>query len=317
MTAMDRVAFTFGDTKQAALYFDHVIPLFLMIEIISEHGIEVFRNASGSSEIPWGEYVLLRDRFLRFAPSSLLSSKSTELWAELNVTILSSLSSLAAVSPELRDTPLGQLSRMAPAAPEVLRRLNTLSRDMGVFARHLGIRKPMFAGDGVLFTQTNEGACDVLVKISGLNLVDTDSATLEQIEDFRKDKGAQRKLRRLRLFALENYEGRSASFIEDDLLQRIDEYEAEARRWSFKLKAAAAGMVFKSKFLAGGAGCSLVSALLGEPILSVVSVAVSAIAEFGNVAVELSRMKFAANEALGDNPVSYIVDAHKSLEDKI
>jgi hypothetical protein len=62
--------------------------------------------------------------------------------------------------------------------------------------------------------------------LSGIPLVDTSSASWEQILELRKDPDARAKLRNLRLFFHNNYQGKPATFVVDDLGRRLDEYTA-------------------------------------------------------------------------------------------
>jgi hypothetical protein len=313
----DRIAVSLADTKQAALYFDYVVPIFLVLDVAVEVGTE---NLVGLEERNYHASKLFRetrDKILRFVPPSLLEFDNFDRWGEINGVFYGELDDLRSYLPDLNALPISALSNYVSVEPEARRRMHQLNKKLKKFLRHLRIVDPVFAGGRTLFAEQTEPTADktydAFVKISGLQLIDTDSVTFDEIDEFRKDKEAIRKLRRLRLFAATNYDGKSVNYIEDDLLQRIDDYKAEVRRWSFKTKTAAAAMLFQSKLLAGGIGCSLVGALLDKPLISVASAAIGTIAEFGNVAVEVARMNFVASEALGDNPVSYIIDARKTL----
>jgi hypothetical protein len=56
---------------------------------------------------------------------------------------------------------------------------------------------------------------ELSLTIASLRLIDANCATLQQLLEFRKDPEAKTKLRRFRLFAYENYSGKSRAFIED------------------------------------------------------------------------------------------------------
>ena len=54
---------------------------------------------------------------------------------------------------------------------------------------------------------------DIAITMASLKLVDVGPATWEHVLEFRRDSDARDKLRRLRLFACENYSGKSKDFI--------------------------------------------------------------------------------------------------------
>lgn len=62
------------------------------------------------------------------------------------------------------------------------------------------------------------------VSLIGLSLIDTDEASWDQIIEFRKDKKSQMALRRLRIFFDKEYAGKSRHFIENDILMRLEAY---------------------------------------------------------------------------------------------
>jgi len=64
------------------------------------------------------------------------------------------------------------------------------------------------------------------ITLSKIPLIDVSRASWAQIMSLREDSEAQSRLRRLRLFMSETYVGKSRTFIEDDLHQRIETYES-------------------------------------------------------------------------------------------
>lgn len=93
---------------------------------------------------------------------------------------------------------------------------------------------------------------DIALSIASLRLVDTENISYEQLLEFRNDNEAKEKLRRLRLFAYENYQGKSRSFIEDDLMARISDYESTVKKWGFETKSAVMTALMDSKLVGGG-----------------------------------------------------------------
>jgi hypothetical protein len=247
-----------------------------------------------SRDIPWNEYAQIRDKYFRFFPKRLNDSAMLELWSDININIISGIGRLATMDPILMDVPLGSLDSV-PKSASAKRALKSIrhkwDRSLRSLVAGLHIENPSFSASKLLLATNTSPHADIMLTISGFELIDTKNATLEQIEAFREDPLARQKLRQLRLFALNDYSGKSPSYIQDDLLSKLDAYQREAKHWSFDTKRAAISMLFNSKFIAGGVGLSLIGALLQQPLISAASLSVGTLAEFGNIALEVSRMK--------------------------
>jgi hypothetical protein len=166
---------------------------------------------------------------------------------------------------------------------------------------------------GATMTNDDRDGADIAITITSLELVDAARCSWEQILEFRRDTEARDKLRRLRLFACDNYSGKTKDYIGDDILKRIADYQETVRRWGFETKYSALSMLLTSKLLAGSLTGSLVSVLFDAPVAAIASAAGGAGLEIGRIALELSKRKFALRTMLADNPVSYISYANRLL----
>ena len=161
--------------------------------------------------------------------------------------------------------------------------------------------------------QTSE---DVALTLLNAKVIDTSKCSWEQILEFREDANARQKLRRLRLFAYENYLGKSKEHVKEDILKRIDEASEAAERWGFETKMEALSMLLTSKVLAGGAAGSLASVLAGQPLVALLSVAGGAAIEAGRIGIEITKRHFTMRNMLKDNPVMFFSYAESKLKDK-
>jgi hypothetical protein len=93
--------------------------------------------------------------------------------------------------------------------------------------------------DAVVIEDKKRKEEDVTLVISSLKLIDVNKCEWDQLFEFRKDPGAMDKLRRLRLFAYENFTGKSRDFIEDKLLVSLRDYEIAVKEWGFTTSSAA------------------------------------------------------------------------------
>ncbi len=157
---------------------------------------------------------------------------------------------------------------------------------------------------------------DVALTLLNAKMIDTTNCSWEQILEFRKDEEARQKLRKLRLFAYENYAGKSENFVKEDILQKIEEAEETASRWGFETKVTAMSMLLTSKTLASGAAGSFVSILAGQPLAALLSGAGGAIIEAGRIGLEITRRRYALRNIIKDNPVMYFSYAESKLRSK-
>jgi hypothetical protein len=154
---------------------------------------------------------------------------------------------------------------------------------------------------------------DLSVTLSSAHLVDVESTPWEHILEFRSDPEAKRKLRRFRLFAYENYAGRSKAYVEDDILAKLDDYAETAKGWGFKTNVAALTSLFNSDLVKAGLAGSFAAALFNQPLIGISSLVGTAGVALGTVAVEIGKQSFAMREAMEENPVSYIAYAKEKL----
>ena len=304
---METIVFSFGDSKASSLYFDRVVPLGLILDSINEFGSDRFRDSFDSkSREHWDALIEARTKFDRLLPQELNDDQAfLNLLTDANMSVLIRIAEL--------EHPAAAVRLIGSSRASGSRKKRERDEQIQACIRRVNAVQPSFTANASLFYQSKSASDDVIVSISNLNLIDTEKITMEQIHAFREDPDARARLRRLRLFALQNYVGKSKSFIEDDLLNRVDEYEAEARRWSFETRNGTISMLFNSKFLAGAAGGGLIGALMASPALSLASLAAGTIAEFGRIGLDLSRRKFQEKEALRGNPVSFIAEGMKKV----
>ena len=159
----------------------------------------------------------------------------------------------------------------------------------------------------------NKESGDIALTISSLGLIDTQGVDFAQLFEFRKDTQAMERLRKLRLFAYENYTDKSRDFIEDDIMARIADYERAVKEWGFETTTGAINTVLDSKLIAGGVAGSFLSAYMQEPLLTIAATIGTAGIAIGKVAIDLGKQKIARNELMANNPVSYISYAREKL----
>lgn len=142
--------------------------------------------------------------------------------------------------------------------------------------------------------------------LSNLSLVDTALLSWDHILDIREDEKAHRKLRRLRLFLYEEHRNKDPSFVRDDLLQRIDDYQSAAKAMGVEMKEGALSAIF-SKDATLSAAVSLAALLSGHPVVAL-SAAVPLLAQLGKVSLELRGRRRSLLADLDCDPVAFLAD---------
>jgi len=163
---------------------------------------------------------------------------------------------------------------------------------------------------------TTSDTDDVAVTLTHLKLIDVGKASWEHILEFRRSAEAREKLRRLRLFAFENYQGLDRAFVEDDILQRLADHSQTIAEWGFETRRGALTALLSSKVLAGSIAGSVVSSLLGQPLPAVISAVGGIVLEIGSIALEIQKRCFQLRKLVRENPVTYIHDARKTLKNR-
>ena len=284
-------AISFGQTKEAVLYFDHVLPAFLAVDWIGH----------GGSFTPWPSGV--GDDIL---PKHILTKAGcAQRFAELNNEMFNVLRKhLLDTHPRLR--PPQDIA-------EIERSVNGIENTFATFVHDYGLTDlPIVTAPGQ--SADDESASTyAVVSLASLSLIDVANTPWDQIIEFRADPAARAKLRRLRLFASDNYAGRGADYVRDDLERRIGDYEDEVKRWGFQTRISTLSMLLSSKALTTAASGSVLAALFGAPAVAVAAAVGGAVIELGRVTLHVAEQRSSLGRRLHENPISYVIEARRAL----
>lgn len=159
-------------------------------------------------------------------------------------------------------------------------------------------------------TEMRRSQCDPSITLSKLNLIDASQAEWRQIIELRKDIESHRKLARLRLFIHKNYADCSFAYIEDDLSQRIEEYERVTRKFGLKTTLSSLSLLLDAKALQASAGAGLVAGLFGGPL---VGLSAAAAIEIGKIAVNIAEKHHDLKDWQSGHELAFIFDTKKVL----
>lgn len=173
-----------------------------------------------------------------------------------------------------------------------------------------GIGFDRFCVSVPLATGRGGSQSDPSITLSKLNLVDSSQAEWRQIIELRKDIKSHRKLARLRLFIHKNYADCSFAYIEDDLSQRIEEYERVTQKFGLKTILSSLSLLLDAKALQASAGAGLVAGLFGGPL---VGLSAAAAIEIGKVAVNIAEKRHDLKDWQSGHELAFIFDTKKAL----
>lgn len=174
------------------------------------------------------------------------------------------------------------------------------------FASALGVQNFSVS----LPTEATGSQTDPSLTLSNLQLIDATTADWRQILDVRKDKASRRKLARLRLFLHEDFQGKPTSFIEDDLLRRVDDYELTTKKFGFTTLTSSLGMLLDAKSLQTSAGVGVLAGFFGGTELGVLS---AAAIELGKVALNIAEKRHEMKHWQAGHEMAYVFETRERL----
>jgi hypothetical protein len=296
MGTYHKSAVAIGDLKNAALYFDTVVPVFVVAEFAREHDW----NLSTTKKI-----------FGDLLPREILTLRFAEVFAEINQRGFNHFAKLSIRKFGFEPSLKGLSQKEYDSIEE------DFVRAYFSFIEEFGLSNwPLATEDGPATSAMPDDEKDdalPLLTLSRLRLIDASKLPWEHIHEIRKDPIARDRLRRLRLFSFENYSGKARAFVEDDLQSRISDYEASARACGLETVQGALSLVLNSKLAAGAMAGGLVSALFGQPLTALVAGTAGAVLEVGGFVLELQKRRLAIEQLARENPVSYISYVQKRI----
>jgi hypothetical protein len=222
MFEYSKTALAYFGLKEALLYFPQVIPLTELVDFLHS-GVVKGKPKSGKEAVEFYEKVRLELLRAELLPTELRTEEFLQDRQHLHDAFA------RFVTDSLHDA----------ATFLHLRILEDAMRRLGNNHPTIKLIPTVIYPDAVVIEDKKRKEEDVTLVISSLKLIDVNKCEWDQLFEFRKDPGAMDKLRRLRLFAYENFTGKSRDFIEDKLLVSLRDYEIAVKEWGFTTSSAA------------------------------------------------------------------------------
>ena len=274
-------------TKQAALFFDHVIPY---------DGVEEFsRTGTDGTDGPIKDDEKAQRIITELLPPEFGTSKEVADFA-----FVASMGIVAITIAQ-------GFYNCEPVDKQVEELLGKFNKPSGM-KRHTQDNSPVSLPPD-LYEHHDQDAtpkADALLSIAQMQVPDGSALSWDHIIEFRKDMSARNRLRRLRVFAAKEYEGKPASFIEDDLCLRMEEYEQVLKEWNIKtvLSGLSTALSLESAIQVGIVDAVGVLHGVSSPTLLATSVAIPC----GHFAIEFAKQRLERNKEVRGFPLAYLTD---------
>ncbi|CAD5275957.1 conserved hypothetical protein [Alteromonas sp. 38] len=175
------------------------------------------------------------------------------------------------------------------------------------FASTLGVQKP------TILLKENNDSCDfetayLNVSMKGIDLIDTSSASWDQIMELRMDTEAHKSLRNLRLFIYENYVGKPSSYIFDDVSKRLDVYSDVSKKHGFELTTSVLSVLLDSKNIQASLAAGLAASFFGGAELAV---GAACAVELGKGSLELAKKYHPIQSFKLSHELAYLIKAQE------
>ena len=307
-----------GNPKNAALFFDYVIPLSKSIAKkhyfgeISIHQLKpIFPKFFQTSD----RYKNYWDTLCTFLDSCIESEISCKKFLECCETIENYMKAckekgleIDEYIPEISKRTFEQQYKMAQEQLLV----DSWSPESFISKIPTGLYSFIYPSvEDVSYTKSYN--CTSL-ELAQLPLIDTSQSEWEQIIQIREDETSIRKLKHLRLFFHENYSGKEKSYVEDDLSKRLEDYKNTAKDWGFETITSSIQMLLTSPITLTSVGTSLAMVLFGEPLSALATAGTGVGIEIGKISLHIAKEKKKLSVLQRDHPLAYIIDAKKKLE---
>lgn len=173
------------------------------------------------------------------------------------------------------------------------------------------LSKPINTIFGTGATNEQSAVLEPELILNSIKLIDTTDLSRKYLLEIKKDKEAMKNLRRLYTFIYQNYKDKPLTYIEDDLLNRIDQYATNTNHLGLKTKDAVLKIIFSSSTLVAGTTTAIFTALSGSTTTLPQSLAVGSTFILGNIGLELRSLKRDTYKFEQENPITFLIDAQK------
>jgi len=281
-----------GSTKQAALFFDHVIPF---------DGVQGYRIMDGISNFDGESSRRDSERIIReLLPPNF--GKESEV---------ADFISTAAIGLSMIGVAVGFYNCM-PMNQQADEFVNKLNRPSGIqlYSDSPTTIDPRMVKPAI--AEGDTGVSSTLLSIAKIQIPDLAQLDWDLILEIRKDSQSKQSLRRLRVFAIKEYAGRSRAFIEDDLALRIEDYEGTLKAWGIRTALGAMSTALSERDVISLGLTSVLGMMSGLPVPA--TLAATLAIPCGQFAIEFAKARLDLQSQRKAHPLAYVMDLKRHVE---
>ncbi|OVE69036.1 hypothetical protein CCS79_08910 [Clostridium diolis] len=154
-----------------------------------------------------------------------------------------------------------------------------------------------------------------MIELIGLNLINTQNATWDQILEVREDKDSLKKLRNFRLFYYEKLYGKDKNYIIEVINKAIEDYEGAAKKHGFNFLKTSLKTVFsKEVFISFATGILINKVNINDmPFKELMPLITTSLSYLGICGINCYEETSNYNQFLKESPVSYIINLNKKF----
>jgi len=266
------------DSKQAALYFDYVIP-FLPEVKIKDHNIDINVQPGHPTVLP-----------------KELGKQAIEELYKLRV------SSLDLLLPAIQGEDFPKIEK---------ERMKYWKAAIAYCQKYKLMHTPALLTNSDKIRGSKNQSQDLAAILADIHLVDVADVSWESIVEFRKDEQSKRSFRALIRFLKDQHIESNPEKIKDDLLHHLDTYQETAKSWRFETKASSLSMLLNSKLLLPSGILSFVCNSLGAPIEAIIGAAGGVAVEIGKISLHVVKRHYGFEDLRRDSPAAYLISAQE------
>lgn len=319
-TTSTSTAISFGDHKQAALFFDQIWPMHSMDSVPNEiHDITLKIPPLGELTQAFGNLLSQVSRSpldgftIGLREFALFDRVLTKLYPGKARTF----------GDKTAGDPITHLMYLRAVTGAAVFELATLSgyRAVPVFPDEDTKREYQSTQDYAFLppppgSTTDKSRLECLrVRVSNLKLIATTHAEWAQVQEVRADSDSIKSLRDLRILFRKEYKDLSAAEIQDDIDARIDNYGRAASKHGFELTTKCIDSILDQKSLVGVASIAAIAACIGGPPAATATALAGAVLHTAKATFEVATDHFRYRADQKQDEIAYIIQSMAAVKE--
>lgn len=176
---------------------------------------------------------------------------------------------------------------------------------------------PLFASERS-YEVCNKTTVDVIEsKLVNARLINPDTLEWDQVYEVRKDTESVNKMRNLRLYMYDNFDGKNIDYIRDAIAKRIEDHDAACKKHGIELREAIFSSLIDAKSSLGWIVLAAASLISGHTYIAGASGVLGASLQIGKAVLKINSKKQGFNISKNTHELAYIIKLQKKINKNI